>query len=113
VLPAAHRMRRSGDFATAIRSGARAGGRRLVVHVADTGEGEPTRIGLVVSKQVGNSVVRHRVARQLRAIVAERLPDWPAGRLMVIRALPASQGSPSTSLSSDFDHALRRLAVKQ
>ena len=38
VLPAAHRMRRSGDFATAIRTGRRAGSRRLVVHVATTDE---------------------------------------------------------------------------
>jgi len=106
-------MRRSGDFATAIRSGARAGGRRLVVHMATTDEAEPTRIGLVVSKQVGNSVVRHRVARQLRAIVAERISEWPAGRLMVIRALPAAHGSPSNTLSSDFDHALHRLAEKR
>ena len=113
VLPAAHRMRRSGDFATAIRSGRRAGSRRLVVHVATTDEAEPTRIGLVVSKQVGNSVVRHRVARQLRAIAAERLAQWPAGQLMVIRALPSAHGSPARSLSSDLDRALSRLAVGQ
>jgi ribonuclease P protein component len=106
-------MRRSGDFATAIRTGRRAGSRRLVVHVATTDQQEPTRIGLVVSKQVGNSVVRHRVARQLRAIAAERLSHWPAGRLMVIRALPAAHGSPSSTLGSDFDQALRRLAVEQ
>jgi len=113
VLPAAHRMRRSRDFATAIRSGRRASSRRLVVHVATTDAAQPTRIGLVVSKQVGNSVVRHRVARQLRAIAAERLPHWPQGRLVVIRALPAAYGSGSASLGGDFDQALRGLAVGQ
>jgi len=46
-------------------------------------------------------------------MAAERLPHWPAGQLMVIRALPAAHGSPSNTLSSDFDQALRRLAVEQ
>lgn len=112
MLPAAHRMRRSRDFATALRGGERSATQRLVIHLAHVPDSEPTRVGLVVSKRVGNAVVRHRVARQLRAIVGERLPQWPTGRVMVIRALPPAQGAASVSLSQDLDVALDRLAAR-
>jgi len=72
--------------------------------VADT-----ARVGFVVSKAVGNSVVRHRVTRRLRALVAERLGTLPAGCALVIRALPAAAGATSSELGADLDGALRRL----
>ena len=50
-------------------------------------------MGLVVGKSVGGSVVRHRVARQLRAQMASRIGSLPAGSGVVIRALPESAGA--------------------
>jgi ribonuclease P protein component len=43
--------------------------------------------GLIISKSVGGSVIRHRVARQIRHAVAPHMPSLPAGSLLVIRAL--------------------------
>ena len=50
----------------------------------------PTRFGFIVSKAVGNSVVRHRVTRRLRAIGHELLPSVSQGSDVIIRALPGS-----------------------
>ena len=105
-------MRRSRDFSSAVKQGQRIGSRRLVLHVVDTDSAEPTKVGLVVSRQVGNSVVRHRVARQLRAIANERVSSWPTGRLVVVRALPAAGGSPSSTLQTDLDNALSRVGTR-
>jgi ribonuclease P protein component len=69
------------------------------------------RVGFVVSKAVGNSVVRHRVSRQLRHLVADRIGTLPAGCALVIRALPASAGASSSALGADLDGALRRLKL--
>ena len=65
--------------------------------------------GLVVSKAVGGSVVRHRVARRLRHLLATRLPALPAGTRLVVRAAPAAATATSADLGADLDRALARL----
>ncbi len=115
VLPASNRLRRSDDFRRAVRSGRRAGRRAVVVHLllrddlADHAVVEPARVGFVVNKAVGNAVLRNRVHRRLRAVMATRLPDLPAGSLTVVRALPSSASSSYDELVADVDGALRRL----
>ncbi|PXY31671.1 ribonuclease P protein component [Prauserella muralis] len=93
-----------------MRGGARAGRRRLVLH-ALAGSGGQTRAGFVVSKAVGNSVVRHRVVRRLRHLVADRLGTLPDGSALVVRALPPAATASSAELGADLDAALRRLSL--
>lgn len=50
----------------------------------------PPRVGFVVSKAVGNAVVRNRTKRRLRASVANRLNGIPTGLDLVVRANPAA-----------------------
>lgn len=90
----------------------RAGTDLLVVHAAIPTQAtptRPTRVGFVVSKAVGNSVVRHRVIRRLRAQVAQRLSLVPAGTDLVVRAAPAAATATSGTLGADLDHALERV----
>lgn len=68
-------------------------------------------MGFVVSKAVGNAVVRHRVARRLRHVMRARLAVLPAGTLVVVRALPRAASATSDELSKDVDSALRKLGV--
>jgi ribonuclease P protein component len=113
VLPRAARLRRSEDFREVMRRGARAGRRRLVVHaVQSTDPSAATpRAGFVVSKAVGNSVVRHRVSRQLRHLVLHRLGTVPPGSSLVVRALPPAATASSAELGADLDAALKRLSL--
>jgi ribonuclease P protein component len=67
------------------------------------------QVGFLVSKAVGGSVVRNRVVRQLRHLVAERLSGLPAGARVVVRALPTSAGRTSAALGADLDDALARV----
>jgi ribonuclease P protein component len=92
---------------------------RLVVHaitpeeVARLGVAVPgdTRVGFVVSKAVGNSVVRHRVSRRLRHLLRDRLGTVVPGCTLVVRALPAAAEAASAELGNDIDSALRRLRL--
>ncbi|MEA5359846.1 ribonuclease P protein component [Amycolatopsis sp., V23-08] len=117
MLPAAARLRRSEDFRVVLRRGSKAGRRRLVVHALTTDPSmatdasSATRAGFVVSKAVGNSVVRHRVSRRLRHLVSARLGTLPAGSALVVRALPPSATASSAELGADLDAALRRLGL--
>jgi ribonuclease P protein component len=111
VLPASARLRRRADFRLVLRRGTKAGRRRLVVH-ALTGRPHPgVQAGFVVSKAVGNSVVRHRVSRRLRHLIAQRMGTMPAGSALVVRALPASASASSAELAADLDGALQRLRL--
>jgi len=96
-----------------MRRGARAGRRRLVVHVMRPTDppAAHVRAGFVVSKAVGNSVVRHRVTRRLRHLVAARLGTLPAGTTLVIRALPPAAAASSAELGADLDGAMKRLSL--
>ena len=67
------------------------------------------RAGFVVGKAVGNSVVRHRVTRRLRAVVAGELHRLPASADLVVRARPEAADADSTVLRHDLVSGLDRL----
>jgi ribonuclease P protein component len=102
-------MTRREDFATAVQRGRRAGRGSLVVHLARASPSMSPKIGFVVSRNIGGSVVRHRVQRRLRHLMRSRLAALPADALVVVRALPPSAGATSAALGDDLDVALQRL----
>jgi ribonuclease P protein component len=109
VLPTAHRLRRSSEFSAVVSGGSRARSGPLVVHHrGDLGCPAP-RIGFVVSRAVGGSVVRHRVARRLRAQAAARIWVLPAGSGTVVRALPPAATATSAELGTALDRAFARV----
>ena len=67
------------------------------------------RAGFVVGKAVGNSVVRHRVTRRLRAVVAGELHRLPASADLVVRARPEAADADSALLRRDLVAGLDRL----
>ena len=67
------------------------------------------RAGFVVGKAVGNSVVRHRVTRRLRAVVAAELHRLPPTADLVVRARPESAAADSAALHRDLVAGLDRL----
>lgn len=113
MLAPKHRLHRSGDFAAVLRGGTRAGRKTLTVHVrrdADEALDTPVRAGLVVSKAVGNAVVRHRVSRRLRHLLVPLVSGpsaLPSGTMLVVRAAPAAAEASSDVLAADLSSAVR------
>ena len=113
MLPAAHRLRRPAQFRAVLRGrgAGRSGGDLLVVHAAHVsrpadGPAVP-RVGFVVSKAVGNAVVRTRTKRVLRHIVAGELDSVPGDIDVVVRANPASAGADTPRVQEDLRRQLR------
>jgi ribonuclease P protein component len=113
VLPARHRLRTGTDFAAVFHGARGAGGFRsgscfIVVHAnsTDARAGHPPRVGLVVSKAVGNAVVRNRTKRVLRALMSSRIDQLPEGVDVVIRAKADLPGTPTATLGRDLDKLL-------
>jgi ribonuclease P protein component len=109
VLPAAHRLTDGDAFRHAVRRGRRAGGRTLVVHLVLTEDPLPPRVGLVVSRAVGNAVVRNRVKRRLRHLAREHVPalqQLPGSAVLVVRAQPAAAAASYTELGRELARCL-------
>lgn len=111
MLPAQHRMRNSVQFARATRHGAKAGRKTLVLYATPVATG-PTLIGFIVSKAVGNSVMRNKIQRKLRHLSADSLTHYPDGYYFVVRALPAAATASYEQLSHDYTSALESALTK-
>lgn len=111
MLPAQHRMRTSAQFATATRHGAKAGRKTLVLYAVPV-EDTPTLVGFIVSKAVGNSVMRNKVQRKLRHISLNSLTYRAHGYYFVVRALPAATTASYEQLEQDYNAALNTALTK-
>lgn len=108
-------MRRSAEFAATIKHGCRSAHPDLVLHAhrATPGASAPgPRVGLVVSKAVGNAVTRHRVSRQLRHVARFIVDDLDPDVRLVIRARPGSHRASSAAMETQLRAALRRTAAR-
>ncbi|UZX05214.1 ribonuclease P protein component [Arthrobacter sp. CDRTa11] len=106
MLATRNRLRTSTDFSTTVRSGVRNGRRNVVLYTAAIAADEPSRIGFIVSKGVGNAVVRNLVKRRLREAGAASLREYGTGFAIVVRALPASAAASWDQLLADYNAAL-------
>ena len=71
-----------------------------------------TEVGLIVSKVVGNSVVRHKVSRHIRNVVKEILETIPGNIQIVIRALPAITEKEFTEINKILSESISKSIVK-
>ena len=104
-------MTRSTEFGATVSRGTRAAQPDLVVYClrSDQTEEAGPRVGLVVSKAVGNAVQRHQVSRRLRHVARTVLPELDVTDRVVIRALPGSRHAVSPRLEQQLRTALRRI----
>jgi ribonuclease P protein component len=109
MLAKTARISNSADFAKATKSGLRSTTNSLVGYLHLSNSNEVPRCGLIINKSVGNSVVRHSVARKIRHIIAANLTSLPIGSLLVVRALPAAN---SSDLKIEANELISKLVKK-
>jgi ribonuclease P protein component len=115
VLPAESRMRRSAEFQLTVRRGSRAGRALLTCHLlVRTGAGaQAPLVGFVVSRAVGNAVVRNKVRRRLRSVLRGYLPSLPGGSLLVVRAHPQAAAARQADFAAELDLVMSTLMRRQ
>ena len=103
MLPGEHRIIAKSDFRDVIKAGKRLHKSTMVIYWKEDNS-YPTgpMVGFVVSKAVGNAVVRNLVKRRLRAIVANNISKLPRHSKLIVRALPNASKAPYRDLESDF-----------
>ena len=95
MLPVDARLTSSSDFARATKSGIRVTSQHFVgyLYISPVTNNATAKCGLIISKSVGGSVKRHRVARKVRHAVAPMISNLPTGSLLAIRALTQESDS--------------------
>lgn len=114
TFPPTARLKTSGEFRRVQADGRFVDLGPLVVRVAPRpveGVGPPPgRLGLAVSRRVGNAVVRNLVKRRLRELFRPRQASFTGLDLMVT-ARPSAATASFDELGRAFDELVRRLPV--
>ncbi len=110
TLRRVERVRRRSDYLRAYRRGRRRSGRLATLHFVPNDTGV-ARLGVTVSRKVGNSVIRHKVKRRIvelfrRAPTRGSLPAWD----LVMHVLPEAGAADHAALRHDIEGLLRAVA---
>jgi ribonuclease P protein component len=112
-LPRAAHVRHRTDYLAIQNRGRRVAGPNLLLFAlagasSEGQEGRQGRIGITVSKKVGNAVVRNRVKRWIRECYRRGRPQFPARLDLVVVARPAAAAASHAVVCRELTTLVRR-----
>lgn len=96
-------LKKNRDFQTVYRNGKSYANRYLVMYVRENGT-EENRLGISVSKKVGNSIVRHRLTRLIRESYRLQEADFNRGIDIAVIARAGAKGKSYAEIESALIH---------
>ncbi|MGR4010111.1 ribonuclease P protein component [Leucobacter sp. 1207-22] len=111
-----HRITRGDEYRQTVRSGRRVGGALCITHAVCHSQGAdlepenstPARFGYIVSKAVGNSVMRNRIRRRMKTISERLIHAGLSDVDIVFRALPASAEASFEELEEELRRGVQK-----
>lgn len=86
-----YRIKKNQDFQTVFKSGKSSANRQFIVYVYEREEFEHFRIGLSVSKKIGNAVTRNRIKRLIRQFFLEHKEQVQIKDYVIIARKPVAE----------------------
>jgi ribonuclease P protein component len=105
------RLRRS-DFLRATGAGRRFSSRHFLVFLRERADGGPTRLGITVTRKVGNAVRRNRIKRLVREWFRSRSDELGPCDLVVVAKRGISPLLRLADIAVDLDEALASRSVR-
>ena len=96
-------LKRNADFQNVYKNGKSYANRYLVMYVLENQTGR-NRLGISVSKKVGNSIVRHRVTRLIRESYRLQEDMFNSGLDMVVIARKSAKDKTCQDIGSALQH---------
>jgi ribonuclease P protein component len=100
------RKLRRADFERATGAGRRLATRHFLVFVRERGDGGSTRLGITVTRKVGNAVRRNRIKRLVREWFRARTAELGACDLVVVARRDIGPRLALRDVRADLDAAL-------
>ena len=98
-------LRKNWEFQAVYRNG-KSKANRCFVMIIKKNDTSSNRVGISVSKKVGNSIVRHRVTRVIREVMRLHWGEIKSGYDIVIVARPSAKDSDYGKFESAIFHLL-------
>lgn len=118
-----HRVTRGEDYRRIVRTGNRVGGAFCITYAvsrASSDENEqnqaevvPARFGYIISKAVGNAVMRNLVRRRMKSVSQSMIHNGVSDVDIVFRALPAAATATFSELRQGMQKAVSCLEDRQ
>lgn len=105
MLPRQHRLHLSADLRRVNRKGRRFVVSEAVFTVLQIPK--TTRVGVITPGKIGNSVLRHQIARKIRAAAAVLIAKHPVGLEVVVRAQTGSEKLSVANWIELFERSLK------
>ena len=106
-------LKKTRDFSVVYQKGKSAANRTLVLYVLRHPESSRNRLGISVSKKVGNSVVRHHLCRLVRESYRLNENKFDRGLDLVVIVRPGARELTFSEIDRALLHVSRKLGVLQ
>ena len=104
-------LKKNKDFQNVYKNGTSLANRYLVMYILENQQ-EKNRLGISVSKKVGNSIVRHRVTRLIRECYRLNENQFRSGYDIVVIARVAAKGKDYKTIENSLLHLCSRHGVQ-
>ncbi|MBQ9030634.1 MAG: ribonuclease P protein component [Parasporobacterium sp.] len=101
-------LKNTSQFREVYENGRSSANRLLVVYVMANGT-EERRLGISVSRKVGNSVIRHRITRVIRECFVRSEPHLAKGYSFIVVARVQAKEKSFSDLYDAFIHLCKKL----
>ena len=105
-------LKKNNEFQRVYRKGTSQANRYLVMYVLEN-QHMKNRLGISVSKKVGNSVVRHRVTRLIRESYRLNERSFRQGLDIVVVARPNAKDKSYQEIESALMHLAGRMKIRR
>ncbi|EGQ2822155.1 ribonuclease P protein component [Staphylococcus pseudintermedius] len=102
----AYRIKKNADFQLIYRKGKSVANRQFVVYTYETQRLTHFRLGISVSKKLGNAVTRNRIKRSIRECFKVHKEDILPKDIIVIARFPAKTMS-TAEIQKSLEHVLK------
>ncbi|MGM0887278.1 MAG: ribonuclease P protein component [Bacillota bacterium] len=102
------RIKKEDEFQLVFKKGESSANRQFVVYVLEKPGQDHFRIGLSVSKKIGNAVVRNQIKRYIRQAFLELKEDIQEGKDYIVIARKPAAEMDFFQVKSSLIHVLKR-----